>query len=208
MNVIVKPGATIVMNDGCLPDCFSCEPETEASDRCPCLEDGSGSCGLQGPKGDTGDTGPAGPQGPKGDKGDAGEPGPIGPQGLPGTAAGGAMLDFSYDEQFTGAYDRTDPDGPRKIYVKTIDCGLVGSTGEKAIPTGIADLKNVLYVFGAAVDSTHAFPMPAFNSSLAASRAITAIWFTSTNTINIYAGTNWSGYKAHVTVYYTKTNEA
>lgn len=57
-----------------------------------------------------------------------------------------AGFDRSYEEQWTGGYDRTD--GDRKIYSKTIDCGSAASVGIFNTPLNIPNLRNVWIVEG------------------------------------------------------------
>ncbi len=57
-------------------------------------------------------------------------------------------LNISFTEQWTGSYDETDPEGPKKIYVKTIDCGAVAQNTEKIIAHGINGLRRVIHVSG------------------------------------------------------------
>ncbi len=75
MNIIVKPGAALVINNGHKHELLdSCEPGSNPGDggNCECPEGG-----LPGP------VGPQGPQGEKGDKGDPGEPGQSGAVWVP-----------------------------------------------------------------------------------------------------------------------------
>lgn len=71
-------------------------------------------------------------------------------------AGGGApfpgSFDISYEEQWTGFYDRTD--GDRKIYVKTVDYGSLANAGTianpivKSVPHGIVGLRKLYYLLG------------------------------------------------------------
>ncbi|UQZ88319.1 hypothetical protein C4J81_03495 [Deltaproteobacteria bacterium Smac51] len=57
--------------------------------------------------------------------------------------------DLSFEEQWTGRWDRTDPDGvARKIYVKTIDCGSMPNDSHKDVPHNIVNLRSILNING------------------------------------------------------------
>ncbi len=131
MNIIVKPGAALFVNNAPKHNQFGCEPENIPGDgdNCECPEGGL-----------PGSVGPQGPQGEKGDKGDPGQNG---------------RLDFSFDEQFTGAYDRTDPTGPKKIYVKTFDCGTTPATGPFRIehPHNLQNINRIISATGSFIGS-------------------------------------------------------
>ncbi len=158
MNIIVKPGAALVVNNAPKHNQFGCEPENIPGDgdNCECPEGGL-----------PGSVGPQGPQGEKGDKGDPGQNG---------------RLDLSFDEQFTGAYDRTDPTGPKKIYVKTFDCGTTPARGgfEMNPPHGIQNINRVLSVGGffinqertVQIDLTHPGGNQAYGGILVANEKI------------------------------------
>lgn len=61
------------------------------------------------------------------------------------TGGGGSPVhnpcDISFEEQWTGAYDRTD--GNRKIYSKTIDCGDISNADIYLTPLNIPNFRNI-----------------------------------------------------------------
>lgn len=122
----------------------------------------------------------------------------------------GAMLDISYEEQFTGAYDRRDPANPKKIYVKTIDCGVMPNTTEKRIPTGVDNIEQCVFMFGyfgaEMMDGSPSgyFPLPYLLHTGHPNFARLAFW-TGDNSIIIGSEMDWSRYSGtYVTIYYTK----
>ncbi|UQZ88314.1 hypothetical protein C4J81_03470 [Deltaproteobacteria bacterium Smac51] len=181
MNIIVKPGAQLQIINGHKHQNCDCESESNPGEgsNCECPEGGL--------------PGPTGPQGPKGDKGD------------PGT---GGILDISFDEQFTGAYDRTDPDGPKKIYVKTVDCGELPDKSTKSVAHNIQSLRAIKKLHGIVespydnvtfFELPHAYPLHADNNI--------ALYVSGIN-VAIRTGQVMSvshgGAKVFVTIYYTK----
>lgn len=81
-------------------------------------------------------------------------------------------FDISYEEQWTGFYDRTD--GDRKIYVKTVDYGWLSTACTSAnpflkrVPHGIVGLRTVYHVSAMLITSGGFAPLPQpsiFNAS-------------------------------------------
>ncbi|UQZ88317.1 hypothetical protein C4J81_03485 [Deltaproteobacteria bacterium Smac51] len=116
------------------------------------------------------------------------------------------MLDFSYEEQWTGTYDQTDPDGPKKIYVKTIDCGKLVTGGKKNTPTGIENIKECLEIRGRLVlPSSYTAALPHINGNLNGSHNVSILWLVKENAIMINIDIDaWLNTFARVTIYYTK----
>lgn len=186
MNIINKPGAILNVINGHKHHGCDCEPEPTPGEGCECPEGG-----VPGP------AGPIGPQGPKGDKGDPG-------------ISGKVLMDYSYEEQDTGAIDYTDPSGvPYKVFEKTIDLGAVPNATRKTVLHNIVNFKNCLNIEGIAytsntdnIDAFRSFPSVNINT-LGNSLDI----FVRSTEIIIDTKADWSNYKAKCTLRYTRTDQ-
>ncbi|UQZ88815.1 hypothetical protein C4J81_06210 [Deltaproteobacteria bacterium Smac51] len=128
------------------------------------------------------------------------------------TQSSGAEPDLSYEEQWTGRWDRTDPDGPTKIYVKTVACGTAPADAfQRTVAHGVVDLKVIVDLKGIFVTegtsrvtlmcSTH--PLHAsFGTSLYATKTDIIV---SASVSGSGGSTTWlKNDKMIVTLYYTK----
>ncbi|UQZ88269.1 hypothetical protein C4J81_03200 [Deltaproteobacteria bacterium Smac51] len=107
--------------------------------------------------------------------------------------------DHSYEEQWTGRWDRTDPDGPKKIYVKTINSGGLLDNALKTIPHNIDSLKEVIRLYGRAVRGPQTIVLPCPDGTGDASLTV------NDGNIRINCRADFTGFtKSQVTIKYTK----
>lgn len=116
-----------------------------------------------------------------------------------------AGVDFSFEEQWTGKYDLTDPDGPKKVYVKTIDCGTLTNPGstqtDKSTPHGIDGLKAALSIGGIMTNSAGVRFIPLTYAS-----GKSATMFVDDGLVTVRYISDWLGWQAKVTLEYTKND--
>ncbi|UQZ88703.1 hypothetical protein C4J81_05585 [Deltaproteobacteria bacterium Smac51] len=181
MNIIVKPGAQLQINNGHKHHYCDCEAETTI---------GEGS-GCECPEG--GIPGPAGPEGPKGDKGD---PGPSG------------MLDFTSDEQFTGAYDRTEPDGvARKVYVTSVYLEFDGQS-EYVFPAGTSNIRKCLglQTFINSGRNGNSYHLPHITANIQSGLYSTVYFDRDSNEVRVHTLNDMTDITGIATIYYTKND--
>lgn len=111
--------------------------------------------------------------------------------------------DLSFEEQWTGRWDRTDPDGPKKIYVKTVDFGMLPNNSNKYVPHNINGLRKAIDMkgFGHLLGTSTYYTFPNADPE---SKYNIWLHISPGDQINIKTGIDRSNVQAWVTIYYTK----
>lgn len=115
------------------------------------------------------------------------------------TPASGKAVHYSTDEQVIGTWI----DGST-LYRKTFDIGNLLNNGTKTVAHGISNLKYVINWSGtcySTIDTGYCRPIPLSDPTAANTIRLDV----GGGNINIKTGSDWSAYKAFVTLEYTKT---
>ena len=109
------------------------------------------------------------------------------------------ILDYSTNEINTGVKWI---DGST-IYKKTINVGTLPNNTTNLVNHNISNIGTIIEIKGTAYESstTNTIPLPYVGDTLNATVKI----FTTSSVINIWAGTDRSGYSGYITLYYTKS---
>ena len=108
---------------------------------------------------------------------------------------------YSTDEKLIGRWIDGKP-----LYQKTVDCGLMPSSGNKTISHGITGISKIVYVNGIMIDNSgggYVLPYVSVNASY------NVFINTNVNDITIGVANNaWGSNNAYVTIQYTKTTDS
>ncbi|UQZ88320.1 hypothetical protein C4J81_03500 [Deltaproteobacteria bacterium Smac51] len=139
----------------------------------------------------------------------AGESGQVGIVIITQLARVASEPDLSYEEQWTGRWDRTDPDGPRKIYVKTMDCGAVPNSTTPTDEVLRHNIDNIYKIIG--IDDyirdmnsgrLYGLPLITNHGAVTVQRVCVSLENVAMRTSTIAVGL--SNARFYVTIYYTK----